>query len=146
MYVYTENGILIDRISYQELSEKYGKPISVSENGLILIFRNGHDNPEIHLLFVHINKLEYVETINIKKKLDIYFENLEKDPDHDKDIRYHEKCMFYQRYLHKMEKMNLISLKFWLNDDAEVLVRIYPATFEDRRSRSYVVDKEFGDI
>ena len=70
MYVYTENGILIDRISYQELGEKYGKPISISENGKILIFRKGHDSPEIHLILVHIDKLEWVATINIKDKVD----------------------------------------------------------------------------
>ena len=38
MYVYTETGILVDRISYREIAEKYGKPVEISENGLILIF------------------------------------------------------------------------------------------------------------
>ena len=38
MYVYTETGILIDRISYAHIAEKYGKPVEISENGLILIF------------------------------------------------------------------------------------------------------------
>ena len=44
MYVYSETGILVDRVSYKkEIADKYGKPIEISENGLILIFRNGHD-------------------------------------------------------------------------------------------------------
>jgi len=38
MYIYTETGILIDRISYVEIAKKYGKPVEISENGLILIF------------------------------------------------------------------------------------------------------------
>ena len=65
MYIYTETGILVDRISYADLAQKYGKPVEISENGLILIFRKGIDNPEIHLIMVHINKLEWVTTINI---------------------------------------------------------------------------------
>jgi hypothetical protein len=41
MYVYTETGILVDRVSYRDIAEAYGKPIEISENGLILIFRKG---------------------------------------------------------------------------------------------------------
>ena len=50
MYIYTETGILIDRVSYQHLADKYGKPIEISENGLILIFQKGHESSEIHLI------------------------------------------------------------------------------------------------
>ena len=75
MYVYSETGILVDRVSYKkEIADKYGKPVEISENGLILIFRNGHDSPEIHLVIVHIDKLEWVATINIKKKVEEYLQ------------------------------------------------------------------------
>lgn len=75
MYIYTENGILIGKVSYQDLADKYGKPVTISENGLILVFKKGHDSPIIHLLYIHINKLEWIETINIKERLDDYFES-----------------------------------------------------------------------
>ena len=70
MYIYTENGILIGRVSYQDLADKYGKPVTISENGLILVFKKGHDSPIIHLVYIHINKLEWIESINIKERLD----------------------------------------------------------------------------
>ena len=72
MYIYTETGILIDRVSYQHLADKYGKPIEISENGLILIFQKGHESSEIHLIQVHINKLEWVASIDVKKSVDEY--------------------------------------------------------------------------
>ena len=41
MYIYTEMGILIDRVDYSDLADKYGKPVCLSENGTVLIFRKG---------------------------------------------------------------------------------------------------------
>ena len=124
MYVYSETGILVDRVSYQhDIADKYGKPIEISENGLILIFRKGHDSPEIHLIIVHIDKLEWVATINIKDKVDAYFDS------HQTLIPpnlYEEMTTFYNLYLNKLEEMKNIELTFVLNDDAEILVRIKP--------------------
>ena len=78
MYIYTETGILIDRVDYSDLAESYGKPINISENGNILIFKKGIENPEIHLVLIHIDKLEYIRSINIKERIDNYFkENLD---------------------------------------------------------------------
>jgi hypothetical protein len=39
MYIYTETGILIDRIQYKQLANECGKPVTVSDNGLKMIFR-----------------------------------------------------------------------------------------------------------
>ena len=39
MYIYSEMGILIDRIDYSEIAAQYGKPIVISENGTIFLFR-----------------------------------------------------------------------------------------------------------
>ena len=66
MYIYTEKGILIDRVDYSDIAEAYGKPINISENGSILIFKKGRENHEIHLVLIHIDKLEYIRSINIK--------------------------------------------------------------------------------
>ena len=65
MYIYSEMGILLDRVNYSDIAKKYGKPITISENGTIFIFRKGMENPEIHMIMVHLDKLEFVETINI---------------------------------------------------------------------------------
>ena len=70
MYIYTEMGILIDCIDYSDLAYQYGKPVCISENGSVLIFRKGNDNPEIHLIYIHFDKLVHIETINIKTRLD----------------------------------------------------------------------------
>ena len=75
MYIYSEMGILIDRVDYSKLADKYGKPMSISENGTILLFRKSMENPEIHMIMVHLNKLEFVITINIKEKLNSFFRN-----------------------------------------------------------------------
>lgn len=33
IFVYSEGGLLIERISYKEITQKYGKPFKVSPNG-----------------------------------------------------------------------------------------------------------------
>ena len=38
--VYTQGGILIRRESFKNLTEKYGHPVEVSNNGLIFIFKH----------------------------------------------------------------------------------------------------------
>ena len=74
MYIYTEAGILIDRVGYQHLADKYGKPVEISENGLILIFQKSNESSEIHLIQVHIDKLEWVATIDVKERMDNYLQ------------------------------------------------------------------------
>jgi hypothetical protein len=94
MYIYTETGILVDRVSYADLAHKYGKPVEISENGLILIFRKGVDNPEIHLIMVHINKLEWVSTINIRDRISDF---LLDRPDYLSYANYTEMNEFYNK-------------------------------------------------
>ena len=74
MYIYTETGILIDRINYKDIAHKYGKPVEISENGLILIFQKHSESTEIHLIQVHIHKLEWVATIDVRKSVNEYLE------------------------------------------------------------------------
>ena len=76
MYIYTETGILVDRVSYQDLADKYGKPVEISETGLILIFQKSAEHTDIHLIQVHIDKLEWVATIDVKKSIESYLKNL----------------------------------------------------------------------
>lgn len=57
MYIYTETGILVDRILYQNIADECGKPVGISENGLNLIFRKSDMSPDIYLVEVSINGL-----------------------------------------------------------------------------------------
>jgi hypothetical protein len=50
MYIYTETGVLVDRVDYHELSKEIGKPVAISENGLILIFKKGEVSEKISLV------------------------------------------------------------------------------------------------
>ena len=131
MYVYTETGILVDRVSYKDIAEQYGKPIEISENGLILIFKKGHDSPIIHLVMVHIDKLEWVRSIDVKQQLEEYMNSdlsLSKYTAKQRD----ELQQFYKLYLNKLENMKKIDMTFCLNDDAEILVRLKPKKATDR--------------
>ena len=38
-YVYTQNGMLMNRVDYSDKIEKHGYPISTSSNGLNFIFQ-----------------------------------------------------------------------------------------------------------
>jgi hypothetical protein len=66
MYIYTETGILIGRILYKEITKKYGKPCSVSEDGLSLLFRHSEKDEQLHLIKVSLTGLEWVKTINVR--------------------------------------------------------------------------------
>lgn len=48
-----------------------------------MIFRKGQDNPEIHLVYIHFDKLEFIETINLKKRIESYFK---KDLDEKNEV------------------------------------------------------------
>ena len=123
MFIYTETGILIDRINYKDLAHRYGKPIEISENGLILIFQKHSESTEIHLIQVHIHKLEWVATIDVRKRLAKYMDcNGEKHSETDLD----DMKLFYKNHLHELTKMQQIDMSFCLNDDGEILVRLKP--------------------
>ena len=108
MYIYTETGILIDRINYKDIAYKYGKPVEISENGLILIFQKHSDSTEIHLIQVHIHKLEWVATIDVRKSVGDYLEQAEQGNGNgqkhsETDLR--DMKLFYKQHLHEMTKM-----------------------------------------
>lgn len=42
-YVYSPSGLLINRVSYRDLVEKYGSPIASSSNGQFFIFKKQKD-------------------------------------------------------------------------------------------------------
>jgi hypothetical protein len=69
MYVYSETGILMQRILYTEFTEKYGKPCSISEDGMNLIFRHNEFDEELHVMKVDVEQkqgFKWIKTINIR--------------------------------------------------------------------------------
>lgn len=38
-YVYTQNGLLLNRVNFSDVVSKYGEPVSTSSNGLNFIFK-----------------------------------------------------------------------------------------------------------
>ena len=63
LYIYTETGILIDRILYRDESAKWGKPVTVSEDGKNLIFRKSDQSPDIFLVKIMISGLKEIKRI-----------------------------------------------------------------------------------
>ena len=121
MFIYTETGILVEKIDFSDLAIKYDKPIEISENGLILIFSKGLDDDEIHLIQVHIDKLEHVTTINIKQRIQSYLNKMDRTSEVTKQM-----FEFWNDYLHKLTSMRKVRQSFFINDDAEILIRLHP--------------------
>ena len=142
MYIYSETGILVERVSYADLAQQYGKPVEVSENGLILIFRKGHDNPEIHLIMVHIDKLEWVATIDVRARITSYLKSQPADKSL-KDFKMMQS--FYKEQLKELANLREINMEFGLNDDAEILVRLRPREVKDRSKLARVIQESRSD-
>lgn len=79
MYVYTETGILLDRIKYDEIANKCGRPESISENGSHILFCKCNCSADIHLVDVNVQGLKVTGSINLKKRIEQYIsEELDK--------------------------------------------------------------------
>ena len=139
MYVYSETGILIERVLYGDIAEMYGKPVEISENGLIFLFKKGQDNPEIHLIFFHIDKVEWVATINVKERLEKY---MKENKDKFTPEIYEEMMSFYKKQLNELSNLKNVELTYVLNDDAEVLVEFKIKNHDDHKLEKLLEDKQ----
>lgn len=82
MYVYTETGKLVDRVLYQNIADKCGKPESISEDGQNIVFRVSERTKELYLVKIHIDRLELVRKIDIVKNITDYIHEFRRiDPD-----------------------------------------------------------------
>ena len=75
MYVYTQNGILCERIDYEHLAETCGEVIAVSEDAKTMIFKRPNQNSEISTVDVSVKGPKHLRTINIFNKAQMYMEN-----------------------------------------------------------------------
>lgn len=64
--VYTERGILINEFSFKHLCEQYGKPLTVSSNGRVFLFKKPEEKSTVHVLCLTSKELIYMKTINVK--------------------------------------------------------------------------------
>jgi hypothetical protein len=72
IYVYTETGILCDKILYDDIATKCGKPESCSENGENFLFRCSPQSYDFHLLKISVKGMHLEASLNIKEKLTDY--------------------------------------------------------------------------
>jgi len=54
-FIYSEGGLLFNRIDYALISEKYGEQIQVSNNGRIFVFQKPDKTSEINILEMTID-------------------------------------------------------------------------------------------
>ena len=77
MYIYTETGILCERIVYPDLREKCGKPIAVSEDGKTMLFRKCSNSFIINVVEITINGPLFQHKIDIAERTKKYLSRLQ---------------------------------------------------------------------
>lgn len=119
--MYTETGILIKRLLYEDITMRCGKPVSISEDGRYMIFRQSNTTPELYLIQVTFNGLVEIRTLHIQQEVEKCIQTYEMDP-------YERVHMmnFYEHFMDKMSNLRNINLTFCLNDNGDILVRIKP--------------------
>ena len=120
IYIYTDTGILVDRILYKEISMQCGKPQDLSENARFFVFRKGDYCPVISIVRLEITGLNVLKQINIKDRILNYILRADKK-ENSKEIK-----DFWETYLDKLEDMTKVLFNFCMNDHGDVLVRIKP--------------------
>lgn len=65
-YVYSERGLLVNRINFGQFIRQYGEPLTVSSNGLNYIFKIKGENT---VNIVHMNefKAHFLKSIDVKQ-------------------------------------------------------------------------------
>ena len=72
IYVYTETGILVRRITYSDLSEDYGHPQAISEDGKNILFTKSRTSPIIALTKMDIEGMHLKSEINYVQRIGAY--------------------------------------------------------------------------
>ena len=121
MYVYTETGILVDRILYRDLAEKCGNPDCMSEDAKFFIFRKCRHSIEAYLVQITLDGLKEWVHFNIKDLIEQNMSKLDQSLKTTKDLK-----EFWQDYLQSLKKPKNNDINFQLNDNGDVLIRIKP--------------------
>lgn len=76
MYVYTETGILCERIKYNDITEKCGRPECISESGKYYLFHKSNVSTILNIVESSVYGMKIVYSIDLKEKVQKYISNL----------------------------------------------------------------------
>jgi len=65
MFVYLENGVLAEVFKYDTQAEIWGKPIAVSENAKLMIFKKANSNVDISIVEISVTGLKFIRSLKI---------------------------------------------------------------------------------
>jgi hypothetical protein len=124
MYLYTETGKLIDRYVYENEAKKWGKPLTMSEDGQTILFRRSEKSFDFELVQVDINKFTSVKHVDMRAQLTDFLRKGERD-----EVKLAEKratLSFWEEYLQKMKDPEDVHVNAQLNDHGDMIFRIKP--------------------
>lgn len=102
MYVYSETGILCEKIDYRDITEIHGKPMAVSENGKNMLFIKCQKSNNISICEISYKGVTPIMSkINIKNKIQDYIDNL---PESFLDHEFMSKIPHYRRQIRNFWK------------------------------------------
>ena len=76
MYVYTETGILCERIKYNSIAEECGRPECISESGKYYLFHKSNVSSLLHICESSVYGLKVLYSIDLKDKVQQYINKL----------------------------------------------------------------------
>lgn len=125
-YVYTQDGLLINRVDFAALTHKYGKPIAGSNNGLNFIFKHVDQRKNLRDDYKDREKLyKRMFTVSVMT-MSIFGINHVKDINLLEEIQSNQE-EFRNSWISEVEREDLIEyidFKIDINDRFDVCVRI----------------------
>ena len=134
-YVYTQDGLLINRVNFKKYVDKFGPPISTSSNGLNFIFKKDHDYDCCQDMNELREKMFTISVINMSIFGLIHIKDVNLLEEISKE---NQNC-----WLFKQDKENLIKhakFKFTINDRFDVCVKIHYQATQDQKEEEFEVD------
>ena len=74
-FIYSEGGLLCNRVDYSSLVGRFGVPIEVSNDGRNFIFCAPDKKSILHVLRLEISGFIFVKTIDVFKAIKTYYKN-----------------------------------------------------------------------
>ena len=157
-YVYTLNGLLLNRYDYTEEVEFYGHPIAVSDNGQNYIFKKRielcKDKEEMMTVSViHLTAfgLFRLKKIDVFEQITIYLsEYAIKDPkmSTNKEARRQERFKQLQKDIQvlvgsTLEQMREMRFEYQVNDKLDICIRIKPTKMHEQKDQ--MLNSVFGE-
>ena len=85
--IYSEGGILKNRIKFSDKIQKYGKIISVSNNGRLFITQDPEVKHIIHVIGLLHQGMKHTKTINIHNNIHKFLETGSKSSTYNQRVR-----------------------------------------------------------